>query len=116
MLAMKGPDQLLESRPRERPGAELTRQLEALMLVAKVGEPACVERPRAAKGHQRERARIMTASDRHRANRARHVVVHDLDDARRRFFDAELERTSDLRFDRSARRFDVERQFAAEER
>ena len=37
MLAMKGPDQLLESRPRERPGAELTRQLEALMLVAKVG-------------------------------------------------------------------------------
>ena len=74
-----------------------------------------MERTRAAERHQREIARIIAARHGVRADRQRHVVVDDPDDAQRGLGDGNAQRAGDMLLDRLVRQFRVQRQVAAQE-
>ena len=74
-----------------------------------------VQRPRAARGHQREVARIVALRHRHLAHRQRHLGDGDLDDRLRRRDRVELQRIGDLLLDAAPRRLGIELHLSAEE-
>ena len=80
-----------------------------------LGDGVRVERARAAVGDEREVARVVAALDGDEPQRARHVLVHDREDALGRLLDgAEPHRVGD-RLHGRAGRVDVERHLAAEQ-
>ncbi len=72
------------------------------------GQRAAVQRAGAPEGHQRERARVVAALDRHQADGADHGVVDDVEDAAGRRLQAEPERPGHPLGDGLARPLDVE--------
>jgi hypothetical protein len=80
------------------------RRLEADLLEKR----ADVQRPAAAEGHGGEAAGIVTALDRHQADRARHAAVGDAHDGLGGLEDAEAERAADLLGDGGLRRLHVQ--------
>ena len=84
--------------------------------VEQLRQPAGVQRPRAAEGHEREAARVVAATHGDRADAARHRVVDDLDDAGGGLVHREAERAGHPRLDGRARGADVEGKLAAEQR
>ena len=73
-----------------------------------------MHRPRPAEGDEREVARVVAALDGDEPQRARHVLVDDVEDALGRAVQVEAERVADLLHGR-LRRLDVELHLAAEE-
>lgn len=73
-----------------------------------------MERPGTAEAHHREVARVVALLHRDHAQRAEHVLVDDVDDAARRFHQADAERVGNG-LDGRLGAFAVELEGAAEE-
>ena len=79
-----------------------------------LGDRVRVHRARAAEGDEREVARVVAALHRDEPQRARHVLVDDVEHPLRRLVHVEAERVADLLHGR-LRRLDVELHLAAEQ-
>ena len=65
---------------------------------------------------EREIARVITATDGHFADPVCHVTIDDIEHACRRLFHRHVQRTGDILFNRGARLFGIQFQFAAEKK
>jgi hypothetical protein len=71
-----------------------------------------VQRPGATEGHQREVAWVEATLHRHESQRAEHVLIRDVHDARRRLHEIQIQGIRDVLYS-PLRRFDVQDHVAA---